>query len=37
MTEVKSFDRIVQAGYDHAMEQLPPWLERNRRSPAAAD
>jgi predicted acylesterase/phospholipase RssA len=37
MTEVKSFDRIVQAGYEHAMEQLPPWLERNRGGAAAAD
>ena len=27
MTEVKSFDRIVQAGYEHAMEELPAWLE----------
>jgi predicted acylesterase/phospholipase RssA len=27
MTEVKSFDRIVQAGYEHAMEEIPKWLE----------
>lgn len=28
MTEVRSFDRIVQAGYEHAMEELPAWLEQ---------
>jgi NTE family protein len=28
MTEVKSFDRIVQAGYEHGMEELPKWLEQ---------
>jgi NTE family protein len=27
MTDVKSFDRIVQAGYDQAMAELPAWLE----------
>jgi predicted acylesterase/phospholipase RssA/CRP-like cAMP-binding protein len=37
MTEVKSFDRIVQAGYEHAMEHLPPWLERRRGGADAAD
>jgi NTE family protein len=31
MTEVKSFDRIVQAGYEHAMERLPAWIEANGR------
>ncbi len=32
MTEVKSFDRIVQAGYETAMAELPAWLElRNRQ------
>jgi NTE family protein len=30
MTEVKSFDRIVQAGYDHARAELAAWLERRR-------
>jgi len=30
MTEVKSFDRIVQAGYDHARTELAAWLERRR-------
>jgi len=28
MTEVRSFDRIVQAGYETAMAELPAWLER---------
>jgi predicted acylesterase/phospholipase RssA/CRP-like cAMP-binding protein len=28
MTEVKSFEKIVQAGYEHAMEELTRWLER---------
>lgn len=28
MTEVRAFDRIVQAGYDEAMAKLPAWLER---------
>jgi predicted acylesterase/phospholipase RssA len=27
MTEVKAFDRIVQAGYDYAMTELSAWLE----------
>jgi len=35
MTEVRSFDRIVQAGYEHAMEQLPSWLESRRRAAGA--
>jgi len=30
MTEVKSFDRIVQAGYEHARKELGPWLEKRR-------
>jgi len=29
MTEVRSFDRIVQAGYDQAMAELPAWLENH--------
>jgi hypothetical protein len=28
MTEVRAFDRIVEAGYAHAMEVLPVWLEQ---------
>ena len=32
MTEVKSFDRIVQAGYQHARQELEAWLERRRQS-----
>jgi predicted acylesterase/phospholipase RssA len=28
LTEVKSFDKIVQAGYDHAKAELGAWLER---------
>jgi predicted acylesterase/phospholipase RssA len=31
MTEVRAFDRIVEAGYAHAMEVLPAWLEQNGR------
>jgi predicted acylesterase/phospholipase RssA/CRP-like cAMP-binding protein len=27
MTEVKSFDAIVQAGYEHAMSELPAWMK----------
>ncbi|MBT8057413.1 MAG: cyclic nucleotide-binding domain-containing protein [Gammaproteobacteria bacterium] len=27
MTEVKSFDAIVEAGYEHAMSELPAWME----------
>ena len=30
MTEVKSFDAIVQAGYEHAMAELPEWMESRR-------
>jgi len=30
MTEVRAFDRIVQAGYEHAMAELPAWIERLR-------
>lgn len=33
MTEVKSFEKIVQAGYQHAREELERWME----SPARAD
>jgi predicted acylesterase/phospholipase RssA/CRP-like cAMP-binding protein len=36
MTEVKSFDRIVQVGYEHAMEHLPPWLESRRQATETA-
>jgi predicted acylesterase/phospholipase RssA len=32
MTEVKSFDRIVQAGYQHARQELEAWLERRRKA-----
>jgi predicted acylesterase/phospholipase RssA/CRP-like cAMP-binding protein len=28
MTEVKSFEKIVQAGYEHALEELTRWMER---------
>jgi predicted acylesterase/phospholipase RssA/CRP-like cAMP-binding protein len=27
MTEVRAFDRIVQAGYEHAMAELPAWID----------
>lgn len=30
MTEVKSFDAIVQAGYEHAMAELPEWVTSQR-------
>ncbi|MBT8048926.1 MAG: patatin-like phospholipase family protein, partial [Gammaproteobacteria bacterium] len=29
MTEVKSFEKIVQAGYQHAISELGAWLEKN--------
>jgi NTE family protein len=29
MTEVKSFEKIVQAGYDHAKHELGAWLEEH--------
>lgn len=29
MTEVKSFEKIVQAGYDHAKSELGAWLEEH--------
>ncbi|MDH3923195.1 MAG: hypothetical protein OET41_01180, partial [Xanthomonadales bacterium] len=29
MTEVKSFEKIVQAGYDHARTELAAWLEQH--------
>lgn len=37
MTEVKSFDRIVQAGYDCAMEALPAWLELRAARPSSGN
>ena len=30
MTEVQAFDRIVEAGYEHAMAELPAWIESQR-------
>ena len=32
MTEVRAFDRIVQAGYEHAMAELPGWIESQRET-----
>jgi len=32
MTEVKAFDRIVQAGYEHARKELEAWLEGKQGS-----
>lgn len=32
MTEVRAFDRIVEAGYQHAMEVIPAWLEQRRNN-----
>ena len=29
MTEVKSFEKIVQAGYTHAKSELAAWLEQH--------
>jgi hypothetical protein len=29
MTEVKSFEKIEEAGYEHAITQLAGWLEQN--------
>jgi predicted acylesterase/phospholipase RssA len=31
MTEVKSFEKIVQAGYEHAITELSAWLEKTRQ------
>ena len=30
MTEVKSFDRIVQSGYEHARTELAAWMQSRR-------
>jgi len=30
MTEVKSFEKIVQAGYEHAKAELASWLEKSQ-------
>jgi predicted acylesterase/phospholipase RssA/CRP-like cAMP-binding protein len=32
LTEVKSFEKIVQAGYEHATTELGDWLEKNRKN-----
>lgn len=32
LTEIKTFDRIVQAGYDEARERLATWLSRDEKS-----
>jgi len=29
MTDMKAFDRIVEAGYDHAKEKIAAWLEQS--------
>jgi len=31
LTEVKSFEKIVQAGYEHAKEELENWLQADAR------
>jgi predicted acylesterase/phospholipase RssA len=31
MTDVKSFDQIMQAGYEHARQELERWLESEAR------
>ena len=31
LTDVKSFDRIVEAGYDHAREQIAKWMSKDER------
>jgi predicted acylesterase/phospholipase RssA/CRP-like cAMP-binding protein len=31
LTDVKSFDRIVEAGYDHAREQIAKWMSMDER------
>lgn len=36
MTEVKSFDRIVAAGYEHAAQALDAWLEAQEKASAEA-
>jgi NTE family protein len=37
MTDVKSFDRIVQAGYECAREALPAWLEQRATRRSSGD
>ena len=32
MTEIKAFDQIVNAGYEHAKEKLADWLDQRRQS-----
>jgi predicted acylesterase/phospholipase RssA len=32
MTEVKAFEKIVQAGYEHANVELKAWLEREQQN-----
>lgn len=32
MTEIKAFDQIVKAGYDHAKEKLAVWQDQRRQS-----
>jgi len=32
MTEVKSFEKIVQAGYEHATDKLTNWIEKERQN-----
>jgi NTE family protein len=29
MTDMKAFDQIVDAGYEHAKEKIAAWLEQN--------
>ena len=31
MTDIKSFDKIMEAGYEHAMGELAAWLERENQ------
>jgi NTE family protein len=32
LTDVKSFDRIVEAGYKHAREQIAKWMSMDERA-----
>jgi predicted acylesterase/phospholipase RssA len=37
LTDVKAFDRIVEAGYDHAREQIANWMSMNERAMPRSD
>ena len=32
ITDIKSFDKIVQAGYEYTREQIAHWMSRGERA-----